>query len=152
MFNKYFSIILILNGTATYMDSTNPYKMNKVSVKGFTAPIIIGTRLLSLFDDDSEFLETRCRLDRFFYLPLVGIFLSWCVTSIIFRSNGLKGVRELWLSILLTRFIMIKYADRGLVEEGTTRPLFDYLYYLYNFVSSMVGLGSNFGLRRKLVW
>ena len=96
MFNKYFSIILILNGTATYMDSTNPYKMNKVFIKkGFTAPIIIGTRLLSLFDDDSEFLETRCRLDRFFYLPLVGIFLSWCVTSIIFRSNGLKGVREL---------------------------------------------------------
>ena len=37
---------------------------------------------------------------------------------------------------------MIKYADRGLVEEGTTRPLFDYLYYLYNYVSSMVGLGA----------
>ena len=40
---------------------------------------------------------------------------------------------------------MIKYADRGLVEQGQTRPLFEYLYVLYLFCSVLIGLGeSNF--------
>ena len=38
---------------------------------------------------------------------------------------------------------MIKYADRGLVEQGQTRPLFEYLYVLYLFCSVLIGLGES---------
>ena len=35
---------------------------------------------------------------------------------------------------------MIKYADRGLVEMGTIRDLFDHLYYIVTFVWFLIGL------------
>ena len=47
---------------------------------------------------------------------------------------------------------MIKYADRGLVENGTIKKLFDYLYYISSVAWFFCGLGIPFGLYFSKGW
>ena len=91
-----------------------------------------GGRVLNILDPDSEFLLYRCRIDRAFHMPLLGAYYAWSLSSIGFR------------------YIMIKYANRGLVEQGYLKRLIEYLFYLANIFYWCIGLAVDFGKYLKL--
>lgn len=101
-------------------------------ILGISIPFLIGGRVLNILDPDSEFLLYRCRVDRAFHMPILGAYYAWSLSSVGFR------------------YIMIKYAERGLVEQGYLKSLIEYLFYVANIFYWCIGLAIDFGKYIKM--
>ena len=92
-------------------------------------PTSLASYIKLVHDDDDETKETWCYLLKDTILLIYGTELAWAITTIVFR------------------FILVLYADRGLVYRGKVSKLFDHLYACFGlcltFLMYLLGLTSN---------